>query len=431
MGLLKIKSFQLVNIQSWGDKSPVINLGEDKNIIIANSETGKSVLFKILKQMCFNNQWGYNNADLIRQGCSKGFAVFDLCDGNRVIFELFPTTQNYYLFYVDSDSSKRRKDFIMGSKAVEIPEEVADAMGFLLDRKSKTIINVLDRDMQMPLVTTNPATSGRILSAVTENPELETMMETAKEWLTEAKEKRASVYTDYVNAKDKYDSVEYKNLQPTQTLIALLKSMRTLGGAFNNAEVVGRDLKRILATKPKYNKAFNYVSFLTSIKDLASVCDYAKTLRETLESKPKDFELGEGDLEILELFKEVQEVQAKGQALQSQLEKRPEKVEFPLELQESGKFLKECGLNLIKQGEDLKEVYKTKPTVVKFPSFLMFSRSMLELDLDKSGASLKELLRQGKALREQQEETAKKLEELKKTVKVCPLCLRPYEEESK
>lgn len=429
MGLLKIKSFRLVNIQSWDNETPTIELAEDKNVIIANSETGKSVLFKVLKQMCFNNVWGYKNTELIRQGASKGLAVFDLINGNRVVFELLPNTQNYYLCFIAQDGSKGRKDFIMGTKTVEIPEEIANEMGFLLDRKSKTIINVLDRDMLMPLVTTSPATSGRILSAVTENPELESMMDTAKSWLKEAKDKKDSVASSYLGAKYNYESVEYQDTRVVQNTIALLKTMRTLGEAFNELEVKGQTLTNHLNVKPKYLKSFSYLSFLETIKELVKVRENGETLRESLNNAPKNLGLQSEDLAVLQTFTQLSPIVEKGQSVKSFLKTRPEEVEMPIELECFKVFMETAGNKLIEEGRTLREVYDKKPTPVKFPKFLEFSKTLMSTGIKEKGMELKKTLQKVQELEKQKNLSGKKLEEVKNKTDFCPLCLRPYEEE--
>ncbi len=428
MGLLKIKSFRLIDIQSWDNDSPAIELAEDKNIIIANSETGKSVLFKVLKQMCFNNVWGYKNSELIRQGSSRGLAVFDLLNGNRVVFELLPNTQNYYLCTLESDGSKRRTDFIMGTKSVEIPEAVAKEMGFLLDRKSKTIINVLDRDMQMPLVTTSPATSGRILSAVTENPELESMMDTAKSWLKEAKDKRDVVSSTYLSAKSNYESVEYKDTTITKNTIALLKVMRTLGEAFNEVKSKGRAIENQFQVQPKYLKSFNYLSFLKSVQELLSVSKDGETLREALDKVPKNDSYSEEELRVFQVFVLLCPMVKDAERLKGFLSSRPVKVSMPQELNEFKGFMEFVGTKLLEEGKTLREVVESKPSTVKFPKFLKFSQSLLVLGLVEKGEEVKKVLEEGKTLREKERLSREKLNQVKKKTSFCPLCLRPYSE---
>lgn len=425
MGLLKIKSFRLVNIQSWDNNTPTIEFSEDKNIIIANSETGKSVLFKVLKQMCFT-VWGYKNSDLIRQGASKGLAVFDLINGNRVVFELLPNTQNYYLCFIAPDGSKRRKDFIMGTKSVEIPEEVANQMGFLLDRKSKTIINVLDRDMLMPLVTTSPATSGRILSAVTENPELESMMDTAKSWLKEAKDKRDSVKSSYLSAKYNYDSVEYRDTKVVQNTIALLKTVRTLGEVFNRVEAKGDSVRNHLSVKPKYLKSFNYLSFLEIMKDLVEIKKSGDSLRENLGNAPKNLGLEFEDLAIIKLFQQLTPIIENGSTVKSFVETRPIEVKMPVELKCFKMFMETSGLKLLEEGRALREVYIKKPTPVKFSKFLEFSLTVMSIGIREKGVELVKILQRVQELEKKKELSSVKFEEVKNKTDFCPLCLRPY-----
>lgn len=179
-----IKSIKLIDIQSWDKTSPVINLAYDRmNTFIAPSETGKSVVIKVLKEMCFPNNWGYNRMGLIRRGCTSGTALFTLEDDTVIVFIMFKNGQKYAILTRDGDKYNS-KEF---NNETEIPEEVADLMGLIIDRKGKTVINVIDKEMPKPLITTNPKLSGRIIATVTENSSLEKIKESLINWQTTLK----------------------------------------------------------------------------------------------------------------------------------------------------------------------------------------------------------------------------------------------------
>jgi hypothetical protein len=177
---MKIKSIKLSNIQSWDADSPELKLSSDAvNVLIAPSETGKSVLIKVLKEMCFPNNWGYNRLGLIRRGAPYGVAYFILEDDTIIGYVMQPKGQVYTILRRGEDGKFTEKRF---NNAVEIPEEIADLMGLIVDREAKTVINVLDKNMPMPLINTSPKLSGRIVATVTENPQLELIKSNLKSW---------------------------------------------------------------------------------------------------------------------------------------------------------------------------------------------------------------------------------------------------------
>ena len=101
---MKIVKIQLTNIQSWDSDSPILELSPDAmNVIVAPSETGKSVLIKTIKEMCFANNWGYTHEGLIRRGCKSGKAMFIFENGDAVMFEILPKTQNYFVLEYERD----------------------------------------------------------------------------------------------------------------------------------------------------------------------------------------------------------------------------------------------------------------------------------------------------------------------------------------
>lgn len=179
---MRIVGYKLQDIQSWDEKSPSINLSTDRmNVIIAPSETGKSVVVKVLKEMCFSGKWGYTWESLIRRDKKRGVAMFMLEDGTVVAYFIYPRAVRYSIIYSDKEKQNKTWDFFDPNNT-EIPEEVANLMGLVVDRKGKTIINVLDKDMVIPYVTASPELNARISSVITTVPEMEKRREMLSEW---------------------------------------------------------------------------------------------------------------------------------------------------------------------------------------------------------------------------------------------------------
>lgn len=200
---MRIVGYKLQDIQSWDEKSPSINLSTDRmNVIIAPSETGKSVVIKVLKEMCFSGKWGYTWESLIRRDKKRGVAMFVLEDGTIIAYFIYPRAVRYSIIYSDTEKQNKTWDFFDPNNT-EIPEEVANLMGLIVDRKGKTIINVLDKDMVIPYVTASPELNARISSVITTVPEMEKRREILAEW-------KQRLEIAYKNADRKLSDARYR-----------------------------------------------------------------------------------------------------------------------------------------------------------------------------------------------------------------------------
>lgn len=202
---MKIIGYTLKDIQSWDDKSGTIPLSSDKmNVIIAPSETGKSVIVKILKEMCFSGNWGYTWNSFIRRGKSCGTAAFLMEDGSAVIYNIWRDRVRYIIMDNNPDVAPRVWDF-NDPNHTEIPEEVANHLGLIVDRIGKTVINVLDKDMLTPLVTAPPELNARITATITAVPEMEKRREALQEWKTQLIESFKTVDRRLSAARTRYN----------------------------------------------------------------------------------------------------------------------------------------------------------------------------------------------------------------------------------
>lgn len=167
-----ITSFQLLNFQSWNDTAAPINLESDiVNIIEGKNETGKSVIFKVLKDMCFPGYW--KAASVIRRGCSKAVCIVYLSSGSAVAYELGHKYHIHYLISETETKSWRDSPFI--------PQEVQHAMGLILDKESRSIVNVIDKDTPTLFVASSPRLNASILRAVVEPEDMQTFFSNAQE----------------------------------------------------------------------------------------------------------------------------------------------------------------------------------------------------------------------------------------------------------
>lgn len=154
-----IKSYRLLNFQSWDDSSPDINLETDMvNIIEGANETGKSVLYKVLYNFCFPGYW--TPTELIRRGCDVGVMLLELQDGAAIIYILKPNEYTYVL--VESDDTKK----VWTNQGC--PDEIIQRLGLILDNETQVILNVIDSDIALPFIKTTPKFNASLIRAIVE-----------------------------------------------------------------------------------------------------------------------------------------------------------------------------------------------------------------------------------------------------------------------
>lgn len=170
-------AYKLTNCQSWSDKSPVVKLSKDKvNVIHGRNETGKSVLFKMIKSACFPN-YSYNPEDLIRWGADYAQVQWLISNpeiSNKTIQVVyFIIRKKSFIYRVIIDDKIQEWSFAWNDRDAAMPEEVADLLGLILDRKSHTVINVIEKAEQPFINTQDSETDARILASILYDSKME------------------------------------------------------------------------------------------------------------------------------------------------------------------------------------------------------------------------------------------------------------------
>lgn len=154
-----IKSYKLLNFQSWNDTSAEITLETDMvNIIEGANETGKSVLYKVLYNFCFPGYW--SPSELIRRGCNAGVLLLNLEDGSSILYALRTTSYTYILVEANGDKKEWTNQ--------GCPDEIINRLGLILDRESQVILNVIDSDIALPFIKTSPKFNASLIRSIVE-----------------------------------------------------------------------------------------------------------------------------------------------------------------------------------------------------------------------------------------------------------------------
>lgn len=202
---LQLKSVQLVNFQSWNDDSGTMDLDPGMlNVIKGRNETGKSVVFKVLYEMCFP---GYHGSYLVRRGQEFGIAAFQMMDDTVIAFKLYRQGNRYY-YILNPDGTHQEWC------TTEIPDEIVQKMGLIISKPNRIILNVLDKDVPLPFVKTDPAYNASVLQSNLEPQELTEFFERTKEYirkiqLAEGVTKQTLSFWEAKNRAVPYIDVEY------------------------------------------------------------------------------------------------------------------------------------------------------------------------------------------------------------------------------
>lgn len=276
----KIQKVRLKNIQSWKDGEMVFS--EDRmNVLKARNESGKTVLFKVFRQMCFPNFWGRTGrAKLIRRGCDKGVLEIDLASGTRVIFEMYKTFQ-IYILHKDGE--------ILTWKQNSLPEEIKKELGWYVDEKNQILLNILDLEVPLPFILSDEKFNAQVLGFAVNVQELEDILENAK-YLKEILQRAIKQgEADEKGLRSFFSDLQYidterkeRRLDRMREVREEVKDVRELYSSLlylarlNRPEDFGKDMYRISGLKRKAVGMF----------DLRSNLNYLNKFEE-----PKDIEL--------------------------------------------------------------------------------------------------------------------------------------------
>ena len=414
---MKILGYYLMNIQSWDDSQQFIQLAYDKmNTIIAPSETGKSVVVKILKEMCFPGRWGYTRESLIRRGCEFGTAVFIMEDTSQVVFSFNKSVVLYSI--IDTDGN--RKNFTINSPdGSQIPYEVADYMGLVIDSKARTVINVLDKDMQTPFINAPEELNARIISVVTQVPEMEKRREVLDSWKEMMTSAKKTLERELKDAKRRYEEAPYVNVDVYKRKLEYAKALRDVDTALDSCFFFDGHFDE---EEPVLVECPNLDALIECINISEDVSEFEESI--VLKEKPEilswDFELYDA---VTGFMAVVEDCGKSLRELISVYSKEPIRVNQPSESIDS---IIDIGRKVMFCIKPLSEICNLKkPHVIQIDgsceSVIDALNVIDSINLDE----IKSLLDKYNRLLVVNDKIHDELEKVKRQVKVCPLCGKP------
>lgn len=158
-----LEAIRFVNCQSFEDVT--IDFATDKiNILKAPNNTGKSVLFKMLKITANPNYLPPKKRSLlIRRGATSANMICAFTDGSIGITSVYEKSVIFRFKMADED------EFTSYNEA---PEEYLKGLGLIVDKTTKFVANIVDTDQDMLLVNSDQKGNHNLLKLLAEDATL-------------------------------------------------------------------------------------------------------------------------------------------------------------------------------------------------------------------------------------------------------------------
>lgn len=208
-----IKIIKLLNCQSW--KEGVIPLAQNSvNVLKADNNSGKSVLFKMLKMtVCPNYYTPKERKKLIRNGCESADIIYLFTDNSIGICRVFPT-RVLYMFAQDGEHFESYQN---------PPQEMIDNLG-IVHNADRFIANIIDMDQSLLLVDSNVYENYELIKLLTENLELNELKLKLQNNLGEFEEKSRDLVIEQVTLNELLSEVAYRDVDKMQAELDLAQN---------------------------------------------------------------------------------------------------------------------------------------------------------------------------------------------------------------
>lgn len=225
--MVKLKIMRLVNCQSWSNS--VIGLSEGLNVIKAPNNTGKSVIFKILKAVCspkyYNNE---ERAGLIRDNAEYAEATYLFTDNSMAIVRIF---KNKTIYYFTNDKDKSQFTATQDTP----PPKLIENLNMLVEPESGFIVNLLDLDQDLFLVKSDSKSNHNIIKVLAEHDGLRRLCTLFRDKIPRVKEELLRLRSTEERLAYQISQMQYINIDELESevnekefLVEQLKLMRDL-----------------------------------------------------------------------------------------------------------------------------------------------------------------------------------------------------------
>lgn len=199
-----IKAIKLVNCQSLENVTYL--LATDRlNVIKADNDTGKSVLFKMLKLVgCPKYYTRAERRDLIRRGAQFAAIMFEFTDDTLGMMRVYSDTVVYY--FTEGP----------GAEVVaysEPPTELLDHVGLLSDVSGDFVANLIDSDQSLLLVDPKVRYNVDLIHMMTSDENLDLLTERVHDLLPRFKNYLSNAYCTADTLEAQLNSIDYVDIK--------------------------------------------------------------------------------------------------------------------------------------------------------------------------------------------------------------------------
>ena len=267
-----IHSVKLINCQSWADG--VIPLAQDRiNVLRADNNSGKSVLFKMLKiTACPGYFTPKERKKLIRNGCDSANILYAFTDGSIGVCAVYPT-RVMYLYAEDG------KNF---EKYEEPPQEMIMKLG-IIHNSDKFVANIIDMDQSLLLVDSNVHENYELIKLLTENESLNELKTKIQLNLEDFKVKESDLRFQSLDIESLLENTEYKDVNKikarinrSELLLELLETLDQVDALYSKIQtnwVEHLDYQKLLKQLEVLKVLANAITLAKSITHREKVCE--------------------------------------------------------------------------------------------------------------------------------------------------------------
>lgn len=215
-----LRAICMENCQSH--KNTVFEFVKDKlNVVVADNSVGKSVFFKMLYATAYPKKHDREDRlNLIRHGADYACIKYIFSDNSRAVTCVYPAGIIYYF-------AENKSDFIQYK---EPPEILLNNLGLLLDKNVKYVVNIIDGEQDMLLVNNDPKSNHNLLRLITENQELQTLLNKLPDKIKDFSELELQAKNQYSFIHAQLSKLEYTDTEKMETEINRLELLHTVLG---------------------------------------------------------------------------------------------------------------------------------------------------------------------------------------------------------
>lgn len=284
---VKIAKVRLVNCQSWEDTT--IELSPGVNVLIASNSTGKSVFFKILKEIVSpGNLDREEREDLIREGKEYAEAYYLFDDESLAMIRIFPQrTLYYYTPNVETTEVTQMENKPHGAILRKLSAIVEPETGF--------VANILDDPANLLLVNSNPKATSSLIKILAKDARMDRLIETFKNKVIEYETIQNDVTIIKNSLERKLNKLQYIDIDTLEKNIALSEVM------LDCTDTLVRLEKSVSRLEPLVKEYQPYTEFKL-VSSLLVELDYTTNNIIPVKTLPNEIESVLGLIETLDDF---------------------------------------------------------------------------------------------------------------------------------